>query len=153
MTFGAPSHRLESQLNATSLILDIDAHFIHFPGVIIASFGDLDTRTSDTHFVKASGGLVLGKLQDVHKAYKQVVHDEIDAGEGTKLLDTILKSPPEYNLWQRMILAALLCGIICPMGFGGSFVDAWVAAALGSLLAFMQLNVASKNSMYSNIFE
>ena len=44
MTFGAPSHRIESQLNATANVLDVDAQFIHLPSFVIASFGDHDVR-------------------------------------------------------------------------------------------------------------
>lgn len=153
MTFGAPSHRIESQLAATALVLEIDAQFIHFPSIVIASFGDVDTRTSETHFVKAPGGLDLGKLHRVHNIYKAVVHDELDAAEGTKRIHTLLKAPMEYNLWQRMIIAFLCSGIIGPLGFGGSFIDGIASGVLGILLSFMQLHVASKSAMYSNIFE
>jgi uncharacterized membrane protein YjjP (DUF1212 family) len=51
MTTGAPSHRLESQLTATARVLEIDAQFVHLPSIVIATFGDADTRTSETHFV------------------------------------------------------------------------------------------------------
>lgn len=39
MTFGAPSHRIESQLIAAARILEVEAEFIHLPSVIICSFG------------------------------------------------------------------------------------------------------------------
>lgn len=120
---------------------------------MIASFGDMDTRTSETHFVKAGGGLNLGKLHLVHNIYKAVVHDEMDAAEGTRRIHTLLKALLEYNLWQRMILAFLCSGIIAPLGFGRSFVDGIAAGCLGILLSFLQLHVASKSAMYSNIFE
>ncbi|WVW84468.1 hypothetical protein I302_106502 [Kwoniella bestiolae CBS 10118] len=154
MTFGAPSHRIESQLGATALVLEIDAQFIHFPSIVIASFGDMDTRTSETHFVKVqNGGLELGKLHKVHNIYKSVVHDEMDAAEGTRMIHQLIKAPMEYNLWQRMLLAFLCSGLIAPVGFGGSLVDGLASGALGILLSFMQLHVASKSAMYSNIFE
>jgi uncharacterized membrane protein YjjP (DUF1212 family) len=153
MTFGAPSHRIESQLAATALVLEVDAQFIHFPSIVIASFGDHDTRTSETHFVKAGGGLDLGKLHRVHNIYRAVVHDEVDAAEGAKRITALLKAPTQYNLWQRMLIAFLCSGIIAPLGFGGSFIDGLASGALGILLSFMQLHVASKSAMYSNIFE
>jgi uncharacterized membrane protein YjjP (DUF1212 family) len=124
MTFGSPSHRLESQLAATSQVLEVDAQFIHLPTVVIASFGDPDTHTSETHFVKASGGLDLGKLQEVHNVYRKVVHDEMGVQEASAALSRLLKSDPIYSTWQRMLLAACAAGVVCPMGFGGSFVDA-----------------------------
>lgn len=124
MTYGSPSHRLESQLSATAQVLEVDAQFVHLPTVVIASFGDTDTHTSETHFVKAGGGLDLGKLHHVHQIYRQVVHDEASVQEGSAALSRLLKSPPIYKLWQRMLFAAICAGTIAPIGFGGSFVDA-----------------------------
>lgn len=124
MTYGSPSHRLESQLNATAQVLEVDAQFVHLPTVVIASFGDTDTHTSETHFVKAGGGLDLGKLHHVHKIYRQVVHDEASVQEGSAALSRLLKAPPIYKIWQRMLFAAICAGTIAPIGFGGSFVDA-----------------------------
>ncbi|KAK4699716.1 hypothetical protein P7C70_g6543, partial [Phenoliferia sp. Uapishka_3] len=153
MTFGAPSHRLESQLNATAKVLDVDAQFVHIPSVVMASFGDADTHTSETKFVKASGGLNLGMLHDVHGIYRAVVSDEIGVEEGSIALTRMLQAEPIYNLWQRMIIAAMCAGIIAPLGFGGSFVDALVSGAFGAGLAFLQLHAAKKNAIFSNIFE
>ncbi|KAH9810427.1 hypothetical protein DFH28DRAFT_498549 [Melampsora americana] len=152
MATGAPSHRLESQLSATARVLEIDAQFVHLPSIVIATFGDCDTRTSETHFVKAVGDIALGQLHRVHEIYKSVVHDQTGVGEGSAALHRILNEDPIYTVWQRMIIAAFCCGIISMLGFAGSFVDAWVSAAFGSFLAFMQLR-ATKNQMYSNIFE
>lgn len=154
MMFGAPSHRIESQLIATALVLEIDAQFVHFPSIVVASFGDPDTRTSETHFIKAAGGdLDLGKLHQVHLTYKAVVHDELDAADGTRQIHSLLHSEREYKLWHRMIMAFLSCGLIAPMGFGGSFIDGLAAGTLGTMLSFMQLHVATRSSMYSNVFE
>ncbi|CAD6887895.1 unnamed protein product [Tilletia controversa] len=153
MLFGAPSHRIESQLNATANVLEVDAQFIHFPGIVIASFGDIDKRTSETHFVKSSSALVLGQLHNVHIIYRQVVHDEISVSEGAAKLMALLKEKPCYKVWQRIVIAGLLCWIISPLSFGGSFIDAFVSSAYGIGLTFLQLHVARKNAMYSNIFE
>lgn len=153
MTFGAPSHRLESQLNATAQVLQVDAQFIHVPSVVIASFGDTDTHTSETKFVKAGGGLNLGSLQAVHQIYRDVIHDEMSVEEGSVALSMLLKAKPIYNIAQRMCIAFMCAGIIAPMGFGGSFIDAFVAGAFGATLAFLQLHVARKNAVFANIFE
>ena len=49
MTFGAPSHRIESQLVAAARILEVEAEFIHLPSVMICSFGDQEQGCSETH--------------------------------------------------------------------------------------------------------
>lgn len=153
MTFGAPSHRIESQLVAAARILEVEAEFIHLPGVIICSFGDQELGCSETHFVKCSGRLSLGALHKVHLIYRSVVHDEISAKRATGDLETLLKAPPLYSILFRCILAFCLSALICPLAFGGSFVDMWVAGAGAFLLATLQLNVASKSVLYANVFE
>ena len=153
MTFGAPSHRIESQLVAAARILEINAEFIHLPSVIICCFGDNDTMTSETHFVKGAGGLALGNLHKVHIIYRAVLHDEISAKSATDLLDDLLSADPVYSVWFRCVLSFFLSVLICPLAFGGSFLDMWIAGGGAFALCFLQLNVATKSAMYNNVFE
>ncbi|KIY74124.1 DUF1212-domain-containing protein [Cylindrobasidium torrendii FP15055 ss-10] len=152
MTFGAPSHRIESQLVAAARILEVEAEFIHLPGVIICSFGDQELGCSETHFVKCGGRLSLGALHKVHMVYRMVVHDEVSARQATEQLDDLLTAPPLYGLAFRMLLAFSLSALICPLAFGGSFVDLWIAGTGATLLALLQLG-ASKSALYANVFE
>ena len=55
-------------------------------------------------------------LHDVHGIYRSVVHFDIGVEEGSLALTRMLQAPPIYNLWQRMIIAAMCCGIIAPLG-------------------------------------
>ncbi|KAJ3802026.1 hypothetical protein GGU11DRAFT_813697 [Lentinula aff. detonsa] len=152
MTFGAPSHRIESQLIAAARILEVEAEFIHLPGVIICSFGDQDLGTSETHFVKCAGRLALGALHKVHLIYRSVVHDEISAKKASKELDDLLLAPPLYSAAFRCLLAFCLSALICPLAFGGSFLDMWVAGAGALIMSLLQL-CAAKSSLYANVFE
>lgn len=153
MTFGAPSHRIESQLLAAARILEINAEFIHLPSVIMCCFGDNDTTTSETHFVKCSGGLALGNLHGVHLVYRAVSHDGISARKATQQSEELLSAPPLYSIWFRCSLSFFLSVLICPLAFGGSFLDTWIAGAGAFFLCYLQLNVATKSAMYSNVFE
>ncbi|KAH7930731.1 DUF1212-domain-containing protein [Leucogyrophana mollusca] len=153
MTFGAPSHRIESQLVAAARILEVDAEFIHLPSVIICSFGDNDTLTSETHFIKCGGGLSLGSLHKVHIIYRSVVHDEVSARKATQQLEDLLTAKPLYPVWFRCVLSFFLSILICPLAFGGSFLDMWIAGAGAFVLSFLQLKVATKSAMYANVFE
>ncbi|KAG8705603.1 hypothetical protein FRC08_001582 [Ceratobasidium sp. 394] len=153
MTYGAPSHRIESQLIAAARVLEIDASFVHLPSIIIASFGDAALHQSETHFVKSSGGLDLGKLHMTHTIYRKVVHDEIGAKDGTMELAKLMRQKPIYGLRIRCLLALLCSAIICPVGFGGSFVDMWISGVAGMILCWLQLYAASKSALYSNVFE
>ncbi len=105
MAFGAPSHRIESQLVAAARILEVDAEFIHLPNLIIVCFGDPETKTSETHFLRCSG------------------------------------------------LAFWLSALICPLAFGGSFLDMFVAGSGAFVLSTLQLTVVMKSALYANVFE
>ena len=153
MTFGAPSHRIESQLVAAARILEVEAEFIHLPGIIICSFGDQELGCSETHFVKCGGRLSLGALHKVHLIYRSVVHDEISAKKATEQLEALLVAAPLYSVLFRCFLAFCLSVLICPLAFGGSFLDMWVAGAAAFILACLQLRVAEKSALYANVFE
>lgn len=153
MTFGAPSHRIESQLTAAARILEVEAEFIHLPGMIICSFGEQDLGSSETHFVKCGGRLSLGALHKVHVIYRSVVHDEISAESATEQFETLLKAPPMYSKVFRCFLAFWLSALICPLAFGGSFVDMWIAGAAAFMLCLLQLHVAERSALYANVFE
>lgn len=153
MKFGSPSHRLESQLKATALVLDLNAEFVHMPNIVIASFGDEDTKTSQTHFIKVGGSLQLGRLHSVHTIYRQVVHDEIGVEEATNQLNQLIKSRPLFGPIPMTLLSSICTALICPLAFGGSVVDTAISAGEGALLAYLQYGVADKNAFYSNVFE
>jgi uncharacterized membrane protein YjjP (DUF1212 family) len=153
MTFGAPSHRIESQLVAAARILEVEAEFIHLPSVIIVSFNDEGTKTSETHFVKCGGRLSLGSLHQVHNVYRSVVHDEISAKKATMDLQDLLRAKPLYPTIFRCFLAFFLSALICPLAFGGSFLDMWISGAGAFILCLLQLCVATKSAMYANVFE
>lgn len=153
MTFGAPSHRIESQLVAAARILEVEAEFIHLPGVMICSFGDQEQGCSDTHFVKCNGRLSLGALHKLHLIYRSVVHDETSAEMATVHLEALLTASPLYSNLFRSILAFLLSALICPLAFGGSFVDMWIAGCSAFILCVLQLYVVTKSTLYANVFE
>ncbi|CAA7259888.1 unnamed protein product [Cyclocybe aegerita] len=153
MTFGAPSHRIESQLVAAARILEVEAEFIHLPGIIICSFGDQDLGCSETHFVKCGGRLSLGVLHKVHLIYRAVVHDEISAKQASEHLEALIDAPAPYSDLFRCILAFFLSALICPLAFGGSFVDMWIAGVAAFALSWLQLRVAGKSALYANVFE
>ncbi|KAH9977943.1 DUF1212-domain-containing protein [Lactifluus volemus] len=153
MEFGAPSHRIESQLVAAARILEVDAEFIHLPNLIIVCFGDPETKTSETHFLRCSGRLALGSLHEVHQIYRRVVHDEMSAREATEELVGILESKPIYGLWTRCFIAFWLSALICPLAFGGSLLDMFVAGFGAFVLSALQLTVVTKSTLYANVFE
>ncbi|BGP09448.1 Uncharacterized UPF0442 protein C7D4.12c [Rhodotorula toruloides] len=152
MMFGAPSHRLEAQMQATARVLEINCQVIYIPGVMMLSFGDAATHTSDIKFLKQANGLDLGKLMAAYLVYFNVIHDRVSVTEASRELDELMVSPPKYALWQQLIIGACASAFIQPSAFYGSFIDCLMAMPLGSLLVLVQVLV-SRNDLYSSLFE
>ncbi|KAG8954363.1 hypothetical protein FRC04_011689 [Tulasnella sp. 424] len=153
MLYGAPSHRLESQLVSTAKVFSVPAQVIHFPGVVLLSFHDKVAKTSETHIVKATTRLQLGKLHRVHMIYRSVVHSQIGVAEGTEQLAKLIKAPPEYPVRLRCVFAFCCAFVICLSSFGGSFLDAGVAGCAGAVLAYLQLHAVKRSVLFANIFD
>lgn len=154
LMFGAPSHRNETQLVSAARILEVDAEFTHFPGLIIASFGDEETKSSQLHFAKSGGRLSLGNLHKLHEIYRAVVHDELSAKQAIVRLEDIIAGRPMFRTPVRLTMSFVLAMLICPIAFGGSFVDMFVAGLGSLMLASVQIFVASRKSViYANVYE
>jgi uncharacterized membrane protein YjjP (DUF1212 family) len=96
--YGAPAHRIESQLEAISVLLRIKLQVVYIPGVAILCFGgNFSMPGAETRFVKASTQINLGKLKSVHRVYRKVVHGEAGVVDSTEELRTIIDTPPIYG--------------------------------------------------------
>ena len=153
LTFGAPSHRVETQLFAAAENLLIQASFAYIPGIIMVSFNDGETRTTELHFVRSSGRIALSALNNVHDVYRDVFDDLVSVQDGISTLDCILRSPPLYPLIMRCGLAFVCASVICPLAFGGSFIDMWVSGTCACVLQYLGLQAAAKSSVYANVYE
>ncbi|KAM0790409.1 hypothetical protein ACM66B_003291 [Microbotryomycetes sp. NB124-2] len=152
MMFGAPTHRLEAQIQMTARVLDVQLQCIYLPSVMLVSFGDDVTHTSELKVLKQAQGLDLGKMHDTFKILNKVVRDKVGVDEASTKLDEVLVAPPKYSLWQHLVIGGVAGAAIMPSAFYGSFVDCLVAIPLGALLVAVQV-VASRNDMYSSLFE
>lgn len=90
-SFGAPTHSVEGWLEATSDALQVKFSFIYLPAILILTFRDQDTKSSDVLLLRPAGSLDLYRLSLVHKVYRLVVHDVISVTSGTRALRRILK--------------------------------------------------------------
>ncbi|KAK4049356.1 pheromone-regulated protein prm10 [Microbotryomycetes sp. JL221] len=152
MMFGAPTHRLEAQLQATAKVLDLQMQCIYLPNALLISFGDDMTHTSELRVMKQAQGLDLDKIRDTFKIYNKVVRDKVGVDEASSQLDQLFTAPPKYRLWQHLVIGGVASAAIMPSAFYGSFVDCLAAMPLGALLVLVQV-VASRNDLYSSLFE
>ncbi|MCO5555816.1 hypothetical protein L7F22_009361 [Adiantum nelumboides] len=153
MMFGAPTHRIETQIQQTARVLDINCRCIYLPNLMLFAFGDDTTHTSETKFIKQPGGLDLTKLTDMHSIYWNVIHDKIGVDEASSQLDELMRRKPLIGKVPMIIIGGFCSAFICvgTQGFGGSFLDALIAFPLGMFLVFSQLAITTE--LFSNVFE
>lgn len=153
MLYGAPTHRLEEYMSMTAQVLEIDGSFIYFPGCMLVSFGDLNARTSEMKLVRCAQGLDLGKLDEVHDVYKNVVHDRLGTTEGYQRLDEIMNRTPHFNAWWCIFFYAMSSLAVASWSFGGSWIDLPICFGIGGIIGFLQFVVCPKNTLYTSVFE
>lgn len=153
INFGAPTHSVESWLEATAEFLEIQASFIYLPSILILTLRDDTTRSSDVLLLRPAGSLDLYRLSLVHKVYRLVLHDHISVSSGARALRRILKETRSYH-WFILMSAGFvisMCGSI--VAFNGSFVDGLMSGVVGLILDGTLIGVLGRHKVMSNIFE
>jgi uncharacterized membrane protein YjjP (DUF1212 family) len=140
-------------LNSLAKELEVKAQFTQFPGVIVAVFGDPHSNGCSVRFIKADGGVDLGRAHETHCVYRDLMHDKISAKDGAKRLETLMNAKPLYGARLRILFAYGCAAAICPLAFGGSFADMWIAGFLSCIMMVINIKYASKNPVLANIFE
>lgn len=152
MLFGAPTHRLEEYLHMTARMLEVPSQFLYIPGCMIISFDDPLTHTTEVKIVRVVQGLNLGKLKDVHRIYKEVLHDVIDLGEALTRLDAIIAEKDQYPVWLCVIMYGLASTSVSTF-FQARLIDMPVIFVLGTFLGILQLVIAPLSKTYTTVFE
>lgn len=140
-------------MRMSSRVLQIEGSFLYLPGCMITSFDDGATHTTEVKLVRTIQGVDLGKLTDVHTIYKEVVHDIIGVDDAIPRLDEIMNRGPKYSSWVIIVVYGLASACVGPFAFGARPVDLPIAFFLGSLMGIMQIKIAPKSELYSNILE
>ncbi|KAK4193191.1 hypothetical protein QBC35DRAFT_98987 [Podospora australis] len=153
MIYGAPTHRLEAYMRMSARVLGIEGQFLYLPGMMIVSFDDSQTHTTEVKIVRAGQGLDFGKLRDVHEVYKEVVHDRIGVDDAMIRLDEIISRKEKFPIWFRILLSGVASACVAPFGFEGRYIDLPICFILGCLVGFLQLMLAPSNELYANVFE
>ncbi|KAF9925873.1 hypothetical protein FBU30_004429 [Linnemannia zychae] len=150
--YGAPSHRIELAMEAMCKTFGIDGSFAFLPGLMMISFGDSDTHTSETHLIKCAQGFDMGRLAKVNSIARAVVYGDLEPGAALLELKLINNENPPYSIWVMLSSYALSSGLIAPLVFKGSWYDMLAGMGLGSVVGLTSL-LASRYSVYSNVFE
>ena len=168
MMFGGPSHRLVSQIQSTGRVLDIELSCMYLPDMMLISFEDNATGTSNVKFIRQGSALDLEKLGEAHALYWnvsslslclyncslciQVIHDNMSVSQASAALDVLMRKKPLYTFTQLILIGGMCSASICSVSFSGSFIDSLASAPLGALLVAVQL-LSPRNELYGNVFE
>lgn len=137
----------------------------------VVNFGNAASYLSDTVTVKhVNGGLDLGsvsfpnvcpvslaetlhQLHKVNELWRELEKGSVTVKEATLALADMMHEKPIFRTWHRVLLAASMSGLICPMGFSGSLADAMLAAVFAGILTWLKLGMASQNQRFGDVFE
>ncbi|KAG8808478.1 hypothetical protein FRC17_003934 [Serendipita sp. 399] len=173
MKFGAPSHRVESQLLSIASSLRLKLQVIHVPGLTFLSFSKHLKRSSavNIQFIKSTTKIDLGRLHEVHGLYKRLVHYQESAKEAISEIKSLLKRDPIYRQGlfhpltfcpnaetatsvPEQILIAIICGfILSPMAYNGSVLDLLAAGFSCGIVSWLHLWAAKRSQVFSNVVE
>lgn len=152
MMFGGPSHRLVAQIQSTGRVLDIELSCMYLPDMMLVSFEDSATGTSNVKFIRQGSALDLEKLGEAYALYWNVIHDTMSVSQASAALDVLMRKKPLYNFIQLILIGGMCSASICSVSFSGSFIDSLASAPLGALLVAVQL-LSPRNELYGNVFE
>lgn len=153
MLYGAPTHRLEEYLRMTSRVLEIEASFLYIPGCMLISFEDAATHTTEVKLLRTEQAVDLGKLQNIHEIYKEVIHDVIGVEEAILRLDEIAKAAKLYSRRHLILLYGLMSASVGPFAFSARWIDLPICFLLGCLVGTLHQVIAPKSDLYANVFE
>ena len=157
LAFGAPAHRMETQLNEAAHNLQTPAEFIILPNVVFGAFSKSDTGgTSGLRVYRREGDLALSKLRDTQAVYKKVVTESnpakrIGSKAGLAELKRIQREDSPYSD-RFLVVVAFLCGfVITLLAFDGSVVDAVLAGLAAASFCFV--NFLFTEPIFARMFE
>lgn len=139
LVFAAPSDRIIFLLEQAANVLEVKADFQHIPGFVWVSYEQDNKKFGRTETISGSGQLELGRLKQMERVVNMVSQNRIPVQDGADFLRAMINSEYIYSPKYRILMAFILSALICPLAFGGSFMDLWVAGALGALLAGVQV--------------
>lgn len=151
LAFGAPAHRLESQLTNAAKVLNIQAELLLLPNVVFISFQG--NHGSGLHVIKRIGNISLSQLRDTQHVYKRVVSLEATPEQGWRSLLVVQHTDLPYSERIRCLIAFLCGAVITILAFHGSFLDAMIAGGAQGCLAFLNFYMIGTEPIVARIFE
>lgn len=139
MRYGCPSHRLESVVRQVSNTLRIEADYVYIPNIMMMSFIDSSTHTTETYFVREIQGFDMGRLEEIYRLEKLISHGEVTVESALEYVDTVMNKPEFYPKWAMLLSYAAGGFASAILFFGGGWKDGGLAAALSFVLSLYEI--------------
>ncbi|KAJ1855344.1 pheromone-regulated protein prm10 [Coemansia sp. RSA 1822] len=152
MMYGSPLHHLENNLIRTAQLLDLEITASALPGLILLSFEDSLTHTSETKIIRCTNGWDMHRLDQTNQLLRRVVRSSTDVDQAIVELEQIITAPPIYAWYWQVLNWGIISWSLCLVCFGGSWRDSGLALVLGLMGGVLSL-AAGKFSGYTNLFE
>ncbi|KAJ2059772.1 pheromone-regulated protein prm10 [Coemansia sp. S146] len=152
MVYGSPLHYLEDNLGRIARLLDLEVTVSAIPGLILLSFEDSVTHTSETKVIRCANGWDMHRLDQTNQLLRRVVHAKIDIPTALPMLEEIMTAAPIYAWYWQVLNWGVISWTLCLVCFGGSWQDSGISLALGLMAGCLNL-AAQKFSGYTNFFE
>ncbi|KAG0745299.1 hypothetical protein G6F33_005059 [Rhizopus arrhizus] len=137
--YGCPAHRLEYAMRQVSHTLGVDAEYVYIPSVMLMTFYDSTTHTTETHFIRQSPGFDMHRLCDIYRLEKLVAYGEVSVDEALEFIDKVNEQPSIYPRWLLPFIYSIASFSGCVLFYGGRWREGGIAAALGMLFAVNEL--------------
>ncbi|KAJ2388121.1 pheromone-regulated protein prm10 [Coemansia sp. RSA 2611] len=152
MVYGSPLHYLEDNLGRIARLLDLEVTVSAIPGLILLSFEDSVTHTSENKVIRCANGWDMHRLDETNQLLRRVVHGKIDIPMAVPLLEEIMTAKPIYAWYWQVLNWGVISWTLCLVCFDGSWKDSGISLALGLMAGCLNL-AAQKFSGYTNFFE
>ncbi|KAJ2490266.1 pheromone-regulated protein prm10 [Coemansia sp. RSA 2050] len=152
MVYGSPLHYLEDNLGRIARLLDLEVTVSAIPGLILLSFEDSVTHTSETKVIRCANGWDMHRLDETNQLLRRVVYGKIDIPMAVPLLEEIMTAKPIYAWYWQILNWGVISWTLCLVCFDGSWKDSGISLALGLMAGCLNL-AAQKFSGYTNFFE
>ncbi|KAI9261989.1 hypothetical protein BY458DRAFT_515520 [Sporodiniella umbellata] len=139
MMYGCPAHRLEYAMRQVSRTLGVEAEYVFIPHVMLITFYDSTTHTTETHFIRQSPGFEMHRLADIYRLEKLVAYGEVSVDEALEFIDRVYHQPAIYPRWLQPFVYSLAAFSGCVLFYGGRWKEGGVSAALGMLFAVNEI--------------
>lgn len=158
MAFGAPSHRIEEYTLQLFRALNMEGRVNYTVGCTEISFinpidpDDPFTRSAYTTIVKAQG-LDIGACEVAFRIYKDVVHGDISVDDAHTKLKDLINEPSYYRPSMIVPFYGAASALASIWAYNGYWMDMIPAFILGCIVGTLQIILAARNPLYSNVLE